>query len=78
VGGVQLVFSTTKTKLAQATPDNVKILMTNNLRLTPREIVELYGLRWQIELFFKEFKTEQLRRRALDEETKRCWQHQRS
>lgn len=57
VGEVRLVFSTTKAKLATATPNDVKILMTNNLKLTTREIVELYALRWQIELFFKELKS---------------------
>ena len=57
VGQVQLVFSTTEQKLQKATPDEVKILMTNNLRLRPAELVELYTLRWQIELFFKELKS---------------------
>lgn len=56
VGLVQLVFSTTEQTLSKATPDNVKILMTNDLRLRPAELVELYTLRWQIELFFKELK----------------------
>ena len=57
VGDVRLVFSTTKAHLAKATPDDVKILMTNNLTWTVREVVELYALRWQIELFFKELKS---------------------
>lgn len=57
VGEVQLVFSTTHLQLARATPDDVKILMTNNLRLSTKDIVELYSLRWQIELFFKELKS---------------------
>ena len=57
VGDVQLVFSTTKQKLSKATPDEVKILMTNATRMSPREVVELYSLRWQIELFFKELKS---------------------
>lgn len=57
VGDVRLVFSTTTAKLAKATPDDVKILMTNDLRLSVREVVELYSLRWQIELFFKELKS---------------------
>lgn len=57
VGDVRLVFSTTKVKLAKATPDDVKILMTNNLKWNVREVVELYALRWQIELFFKELKS---------------------
>jgi hypothetical protein len=57
VGEVRLVFSTTSKDLKTATPDDVKILMTNDLRLSVREVVELYSLRWQIELFFKELKS---------------------
>ena len=57
VGEVRLVFSTAKAQLANATPDDVKILMTNNQKFSAREIVELYSLRWQIELFFKELKS---------------------
>ena len=57
VGKVQLVFSTMKRELKKATPDDVKILMTNNLRMSVREVIELYSVRWQIELFFKELKS---------------------
>ena len=57
VGDVRLVFSTTKMHLPTATPDDVKILMTNDPRLPARDVVELYSLRWQIELFFKELKS---------------------
>jgi hypothetical protein len=57
VGEVRLVFSTMKQNLKTATPDDVKILMTNDRRLTVRDVVELYTLRWQIELFFKELKS---------------------
>lgn len=57
VGRVQLVFSTMKPNLAAATPDDVKILMTNATHLSVREVIELYSLRWQIELFFKELKS---------------------
>jgi hypothetical protein len=57
VGEVRLVFSTTKKDLETATPDDVKILMTNDLRLSARDVVEAYSLRWQIELFFKELKS---------------------
>jgi hypothetical protein len=57
VGEVRLVFSTTKENLKSATPDDMKILMTNDLRLSVRDVVELYSLRWQIELFFKELKS---------------------
>lgn len=57
VGSVLLVFSTTKPNLKEATPDNVKILMTNAVNLSALEVIELYSLRWQIELFFKELKS---------------------
>lgn len=57
VGEVRLVFSTAKKHLAKATPNEVKVLMTNATRLSLKEIVELYALRWQIELFFKELKS---------------------
>ncbi len=57
VGRVQLVFSTMKPNLSAATPDDVKILMTNALHLSVRSVIELYSLRWQIELFFKELKS---------------------
>jgi len=46
-----------KPQLASATPDDVKILMTNAVHLSVHEVIELYSLRWQIELFFKELKS---------------------
>lgn len=57
VGRVRLVFSTTKPDLQKATCDDVKILMTNATGRSLRDIIELYSLRWQIELFFKELKS---------------------
>jgi Transposase DDE domain len=57
IGEVRLVFSTMEQNLKTATPDDVKILMTNDQRLSVRDVVELYSLRWQIELFFKELKS---------------------
>ena len=57
VGYAQLVFSTLKPNLETATPDDVKILMTNATDLSVTEVIELYSLRWQIELFFKELKS---------------------
>jgi hypothetical protein len=57
VGEVRLLFSTTKKNLPSATADDVKILMTDDFRLPVRDVIELYSLRWQIELFFKELKS---------------------
>ena len=57
VGQVMLVFSCTKLKKNKAVRESTKILMTNATGLTARQVVELYCLRWQIELFFKELKS---------------------
>jgi transposase len=46
-----------KKDLKTATPNDVKILMTNDLGLSVTDVIELYSLRWQIELFFKELKS---------------------
>jgi len=50
VGEVRLVFSMMEQNLKTATPNNVKILMTNDLRLSVKDVIELYSLRWQIEI----------------------------
>lgn len=59
IGMVRIVFSTKR----QPTPgkplrrDETKILLSNAQHLRLADIVELYLLRWQIELFFKELKS---------------------
>ncbi len=56
VGEVLLVFST-KEKPESGKPVVVqKVLMTDDVSLSAARLVELYDLRWQIELFFKELK----------------------
>lgn len=60
IGDVRIVFST-KTQPQAGKPlkrEETKILLTNAPHLTVAQIVELYLLRWQIELFFKELKSE--------------------
>jgi hypothetical protein len=57
VGDVQLVFSTTQKPAKGKRVVVQKILMSNDRRRSAAEIVELYALRWQIELFFKELKS---------------------
>lgn len=57
VGNVLLVFSTRENPKAGPKPSVQKILVTNDRKLTASEVVELYDLRWQIELFFKELKS---------------------
>lgn len=59
LGETQLVFST-KSKPQSDRPiprDQVKILLTNDLELSSEQVVALYALRWQVELFFKELKS---------------------
>ena len=57
VGEVQIVFSA-KEEPKRGKPVQVeKILMTNDCSRSVAEVVELYTLRWQIELFFKELKS---------------------
>ena len=57
VGKVRLFFSTTKAPAQGHQVEVQKILMTNDEKLTLRDVIELYQLRWQIELFFKELKS---------------------
>lgn len=59
VGQVQVVFSTKEKPKSgkRVERDKTKVLLTNDLKLSAAEIVELYDLRWQVELFFKELKS---------------------
>jgi hypothetical protein len=57
VGKVLLVFSTRENPQPGQKPKVQKILLTNDRSLSAAAVVELYDLRWQIELFFKELKS---------------------
>jgi hypothetical protein len=57
VGDVLPVFSTKREPQKTGAAKVDKILMTNDLNLNPASVVELYDLRWPIELFFKELKS---------------------
>jgi hypothetical protein len=57
LGDVQLVFSTKVKPAPGVTVEVQKILVSNDLKRTAAAVVELYSLRWQIELFFKELKS---------------------
>src|SRR5262249_57172364 len=57
VGHVQLVFSTTMKPKQGVAVEVQKILISNDLKRSAAALVELYSLRWQIELFFKEVKS---------------------
>jgi hypothetical protein len=51
VGEVQLLFSTRTKPTANQPVEVQKILMTNELRVSARQLVEWYNLRWQIDIF---------------------------
>lgn len=57
IGKVQLVFSCKEAPQKDKPIPLTKVLMTNDTALTAEQVVEMYSLRWQIELFFKELKS---------------------
>jgi Transposase DDE domain len=57
VGKVQLVFSCKEQPKKGKPIPLSKILMTNDVTMKAGLVVEIYSLRWQIELFFKELKS---------------------
>jgi hypothetical protein len=59
IGETRIVFSTKQKPKPgkRLRRDETKILLTNAQHLNVAQIVELYLLRWQIELFFKELKS---------------------
>lgn len=57
IGMAQLVFSCKEQPSKDKPIPLSKILVTNNVMLKPSEVVQMYSLRWQIELFFKELKS---------------------
>jgi hypothetical protein len=57
IGKAQLVFSCKEQPNKGKPIPLSKILITNNVTLKPSQVVEMYSLRWQIELFFKELKS---------------------
>ncbi len=57
VGNVQLVFSCKEQPQKGKPIPLSKILMTNDVAMKAELVVEIYSLRWQIELFFKELKS---------------------
>src|SRR5262249_16460448 len=58
LGEVQAVFATTGQPQAGQKVEVQKILLTNPLHWDARRVVSAYSVRWQIELFFKEMKSE--------------------
>lgn len=57
VGTVQVVASCLEKPSADKPIPLAKVLITYDMKLKTQEILALYSLRWQIELFFKELKS---------------------
>ncbi len=57
VGQVQLLFSTTSKPADTGSVVVQKVLMTNATAATLEQVLSWYGLRWQVELLFKELKS---------------------
>jgi hypothetical protein len=58
VGTVALLFSTKNDPTTPGGPQVQKVLISNAVTATAEELLGWYSLRWQIELFFKEMKSE--------------------
>jgi hypothetical protein len=57
VGTARVLFSSNKDVVVGQKVEVQKVLMTNDLERSIEDIIEIYDLRWQIELFFKEMKS---------------------
>ena len=57
VGDILLVFSTKEQPQTAGEVKVQKVLMTNDVTRSASEVVALYDVRWQVELFFKELKS---------------------
>jgi hypothetical protein len=56
VGAARVLFSTSRAISAGQQAEVQKVLLTNDLERGVEDLIEIYDLRWQIELFFKECK----------------------
>src|SRR5205807_9540347 len=57
VGTARVLYSTMHEPVAGQAVRPQKVLLSNDRRRSVAELVELYDLRWQLELFFKELKS---------------------
>ena len=57
LGELQIVYSWKMSK-GKKKSESYKILLCNGKEVSARKIIELYALRWQIEIYFRELKSE--------------------
>jgi len=58
LGEIQIVYSWKNIRQGKKNSSSYKILLCNDLKISTCKIVELYALRWQVEIYFRELKSE--------------------
>ncbi|MDX1956941.1 MAG: transposase [Leptospiraceae bacterium] len=58
LGKIQIVYSWKNIPKRKKNSESYKILLCNDTKIDKRKIVELYALRWQVEIYFRELKSE--------------------
>lgn len=58
LGEIRVVYSWKKIPKGKSNSNSYKILLCSDTKFCDRKIVELYALRWQIEIYFRELKSE--------------------
>ena len=58
LGEIRVVYSWKQNKQVKTNSESYKILLCSDTYFSDRKIVELYALRWQIEIYFRELKSE--------------------
>lgn len=58
LGEIRVVYSWKKIPNGKTNSNSYKIILCSDINFSDRKIVELYALRWQIEIYFRELKSE--------------------
>lgn len=58
LGEIRVVYSWKEIRKGKSNSNSYKILLCSDTNFCDRKVVELYALRWQIEIYFRELKSE--------------------